>query len=208
MIEEDMVFVPAGSFIMGSDDGDEDERPTRQINVPDFWIDRTEVTNAQFATCVAAGSCFRYWPGFVPPHYGDPAFRDHPAIVDRISWAKQYCRWRDARLPSEMEWEKAARGDDSRTYPWGEEINCDLANYESCVGDTTAVGSYPAGASPYGALDMAGNVREWVISDEERMRGGSYLEGEWALRVTDRQSDKLEFSKAQGFRCASDNPPD
>jgi len=174
-----MVYVPAGNFTMGSTvaqvqsflaecpecqpDWMSEEEPQHTVWLDAFWIDRTEVTNAQYQKCVAGGACrVADMPSFDP--LGKPA---HPVV--EVTWAdaRSYCQWAGARLPTEAQWEKAARGTDARLYPWGNEpADCNRANYwgkeGGCVGTTTPVGSYPAGASPYGALDMAGNALEWV----------------------------------------------
>jgi formylglycine-generating enzyme required for sulfatase activity len=162
-----MVFIPEGEFTMGSNTGDDDEKPPHPVFLDAFWIDKFEVTNTQYAMCLNAGVC-------KPPssnnsntrngYFGIPQFNNYPVVY--VSWedANRYCGWAGKRLPTEAEWEKAARGTDSRVYPWGNTFDKNLLNsYESGKGDTTAVGSYPPNsASPYGAMDMAGNVWEWV----------------------------------------------
>jgi eukaryotic-like serine/threonine-protein kinase len=160
-----LVSVPAGEFLMGATDADSQadssEKPQHKVYLDAFWIDRTEVTAGQYAKCVAAWKCRK------PPRCTGAGKDDHP--VTCVTWqdAANYCAWAGRRLPTEAEWERAARGTDGRKYPWGNEApDCARANYAGkdggCVGGMAAVGSYPAGASPYGALDMAGNVWEWV----------------------------------------------
>ncbi len=168
-----MVYVPAGNFLMGSDKAkdsmaNDDELPQHTVYLDAFWIDQTVVTNAEYARCVAGGQC-------TTPHetssatrisyYGESQYANYPVIYVDWNQAQAYCTWAGRRLPSEAEWEKAARGVDGRIYPWGNTApNQSLLNNISkiSVGDTAAVGSYLSGASPYGALDMAGNVWEWV----------------------------------------------
>jgi formylglycine-generating enzyme required for sulfatase activity len=163
------VAVPAGSFLMGSK-GDPlafgNESPQHSVYLDAFWIDQTETTNASYAQCVAAGVCR-------PPaqrrsntrsaYYDDVRFADFPVLY--VSWmdAQVYCRWAGKRMPSEAEWEKAARGTDGRAWPWGNTFEAARVNsVEAGPGDTVRVGSYAAGASIYGVNDMAGNAWEWV----------------------------------------------
>jgi len=228
-----LLVVPGGDFSMGANDNDssaeKDERPQHKVNLNTFWIDQTEVTNAMYERCVQGGSCS-------PPNdtssskYDNyfPAYGDYPVVNVTWSQATTYCEWAGRRLPTEAEWEKAARGTDRRLYPWGQDLSCNLANYggvNGCVGDPLAVGSYPAGSSPYGAFDMGGNVSEWVndwydagyynISPDKNptgppsgsnhtARGGSWYTYPSFLRTSNRIS--MEASDANnrfGFRCAS-----
>ena len=161
------VFVPGGEFSMGADGADAaspKEEPRHTVTVAGFWLQQTETTNAQYARCVADGAC-------TPPdnnRWDDPTFADHP--VNNVSWqqANAYAAWAGGRLPTEAEWERTCRADDERTYPWGDdEATADRANFNNAIGDTTPVGSYPAGQSAYGALDLSGNLWEWTSSLEE-----------------------------------------
>jgi len=215
-----MVFVPAGEFIMGSDDAeaDDDEKPLSIVFGRDFWIDKFEVTNARYRRCMEAGACTRP----VGLGYDDPTRANHPVTV--ISWkqAVAYCRWAGKRLPTEAEWEKAARGTDGRRYPWGNRYEADRVNAGYTDG-TTAVGSYPLGASPYGVMDMAGNVWEWTSSlykpypydpndgreDQDARgarvnRGGTWYYNSKYVRTSHRANAGHIYRRAAdlGFRCA------
>ena len=164
----EQVYVPSGSFIMGSTDQDTEaelqEKPQHTVFLNGFWIDKTDVTQGMFKRCIQSGTC----PDVVHdleqnPNWGMTEYDSHPAIYVTWDQAKTYCERVGRRLPTEAEWEKAARGTDGRLYPWGnQEPNGNLALYGDAMTTTRPVGSYPAGASPYGALDMVGNVRQWV----------------------------------------------
>jgi formylglycine-generating enzyme required for sulfatase activity len=227
-----LVYVPSGQFMMGSLETDSkaglEEKPQRSVYLSVYWIDQTEVTNAMYTRCVREGACSppkETHSKTRPAYYDEPAFANYPVIY--VSWqdAEAYCRWAGRRLPSEAEWEKAARGADGRTYPWGENLpGPGLANFNNQVGDTRSVGSYPAGASPFGALDMAGNVAEWVadwydadyypVAPDENppgpdagefrvLRGGSWFNLARAMRTAFRLSNYPEIqSDTVGFRCA------
>lgn len=162
------IQIPAGAFMMGGMDvyRENDEQPAHEVKLNSFWIDQVEVTNGMYELCVNAGVCR-------PPketrsdnraeYFGNPEFRDYPVVY--VTWfdANTYCEWAGRRLPTEAEWEYAARGTDKRNYPWGDEPPNEYnSNSLNIVGDTTRVGSYAEGASPFGVLDMAGNVWEWV----------------------------------------------
>jgi formylglycine-generating enzyme required for sulfatase activity len=156
-----MVYVPAGEFVMGGDFGEFDEAPRHRVYLDAFYIDRHEVTNEEYGRCVRAGRCR---PSAAAR---DRRFNGPRQPVVSISWhdARDYCRFAgQKRLPTEAEWEKAARGTDERRYPWGNEFRRECVNLRSDVDGyryTAPVGSFPCGASPYGALDMAGNAWEW-----------------------------------------------
>jgi eukaryotic-like serine/threonine-protein kinase len=188
--KDGMILVPAGEFVMGCNEKvdtecEDDEKPQRQVNVPAFQIDRTEVTVAAYRQCVEARRCsLPDSEGRGSCNWPISGRENHP--INCIDWnqAETFCAWVGKRLPTEIEWEKAARGTDGRVYPSGDAWDISKANvYESYDGykDTAPVGSFPAGASPYGALDMAGNVWEWTADwyrngETRLMRGGSWVD--------------------------------
>jgi len=181
-----LLYVLAGKFTMGSDSGEPDERPTHEVYLDAYWIDRTEVTNKMYSLCVSEGRCKEPdQKGSTTrlSYYGNPEFDDFPVLIVDWNMAKTYCEWADRRLPTEAEWEKAARGENAFVYPWGNYApNNNLLNYNNAIGDTTEVGKYPMGASPYHVLDMAGNVWEWVNGWYDVYSGGN-------------ASDSLDFGK-------------
>lgn len=221
-----MVHIPAGEFIMGSDYFEEDEKPAHRVYLDAYWIDQFEVTNQQYAICMDENGCSPplsyFW---LDDHFSDPEYARHP--VTGASWenAAAYCAWAGRRLPTEAEWEKAARGSFGQTYPWGEQISCEHANFHPCTGDLLRVGSFEEGKSPYGAYDMAGNVMEWVADwygrdyyertpfenpqGPESGRIRVYKGGSWANRnEAVRASNRFEFMtsipyRQIGFRCAA-----
>jgi formylglycine-generating enzyme required for sulfatase activity len=242
-----MVYVPAGTFWMGSTYQDlerfdpnwdpgkiggsegwfTNELPQHEVYLDAFWVDRTEVTNAQYKRCVDSGTCgppaksssYQH-----PSYYGNPELANYPVI--HVDWVQAitYCTWAGKRLPTEAEWEKGARGTDKRSYPWGAMVSCTRANYLDCNNPITEVGQYPDGATPYGALDMAGNVREWIADwyhsdyysvspasnpggpatgESRGVRGGSYVNAETLIRTAYRDSGAPSNEDgALGFRCA------
>jgi eukaryotic-like serine/threonine-protein kinase len=239
---DEMALVPAGPFSMGNsverviaecqkfrDDCERAwytiEEPVHTVDLPAFYMDVYEVTNAGYKACVDAGKC-------QPPrlsssathesYYGNAQYANHPVI--NVSWdnARTYCEWRGARLPSEAEWEKAARGTDARMYPWGEGLDTTRANYfDSKLGDPVAVGSYESGKSPYGIYDMTGNVWEWTADwydvypggdpgastdfgqTGRALRGGAWIDAANAVHSTNRGGlDPTRSFGNIGFRCA------
>lgn len=161
-----MRLVPEGEFIMGSDSNFDTEKPSHLVNLDAYYIDKYEVTNAFYRACVEAGDC-TYIETYSPEstvYLDDITYQNYPVFAVDWNSAWTYCNWRGMRLPTEAEWEKAARGTDGRIYPWGNNINNARANYDLNVGDIVPVGSYEGGVSIYGIYDMAGNVWEWVNS--------------------------------------------
>jgi formylglycine-generating enzyme required for sulfatase activity len=225
-----LLYVPAGEFTMGSEVRAE-EGPLHQVTISAFWIDQTEVTNAMYAKCVKANQCR-------PPrvtssntrenYYYNPEFANYPVIS--VSWndANTYCSWVGRKLPTEAEWEKAARGIDGRIYPWGDdEPDGTLLNLD--IADTTQAGAFPGGVSIYGALDMAGNVWEWVsdwygaayyqdspatdplgpeAGELRVLRGGSWGSPGDGFYSALRYKNGPRFNNLQiGFRCAIGTAP-
>jgi len=160
-----MVLVPAGEFVMGADNDQVAAMPAHPVYLDAYYIDVFEVTQNRYRECLEAGGCTTE----NGKHLNQPVWDEHP-MMD-INWydAQEYCEWRGGSLPTEAQWEKAARGTDERRYPWGNEpVTCERARYGECGWMTAPVGSSPAGASPYGVQDMAGNAWEFVYDWYER----------------------------------------
>jgi eukaryotic-like serine/threonine-protein kinase len=260
-----MLYVPSGEFTMGSDRemaafgrrlcwdacGDlaiancraaafYDEQPAHVVWLRSLWIDRTEVTNGQYRTCVAAGACVELADrsSFTrQSYYDNPAFLNYPVVNVDWNMASAYCEWAGARLPSEAEWEYSARGPESRIFPWGDAFDKTKVNYcdARCAGladsshddgypDTSPVGAFPEGETWVGAMDMAGNVREWASDwlapyshgavknpggpDTGEMKipkGGSWYDTPDNIRSANRGGEVPDYFRHNlGFRCASD----
>ncbi|MBI9046198.1 MAG: SUMF1/EgtB/PvdO family nonheme iron enzyme [Anaerolineaceae bacterium] len=245
------IFIEAGEFIMGSIDKEAKiyieggraypEVPQHTVYLDSYWIDKYEVTNGQYALCVDDGVCKppNYTRSYTREFYfGNPEYDNYPILY--IDWfmAGEYCEWAGRRLPTEAEWEKAARGTDGRKYPWGNDpitddkanfcdIDCPKThaneNYNDGYPDTAPVGSFPAGASPYGVMDMSGNAWEWTntivrpypydandgreiyVTNEERVwRGGTWSNGTWWIRSSVRyRSVPTYWYGNLSFRCAA-----
>ena len=240
-----LVYVPAGEFQMGSTEAQyqslvaacvnsginrpacewiKHETPAHTVYLDAFWIDKTQLTNARYNQCVSAGSC-------KPSRCNDTNFSGNLQPVVCVDWsqADAYCKWAGRSLPTEAQWEKAARGPDGRTYPWGNQPpDKNLLNFNDNIGKTTNVGSYPAGASPYGALDMEGNVMEWTAdwydasyyshspgrnplgpaAGHDRVSRGGWYSVVGDTRSAERgDSDPTGWSITLGFRCAASHQP-
>ena len=218
-----MRLVPAGEFIMGSDDDKSGEaKPAHTVMLDSFYMDIYEVTRIRYKECVANGVCSE--PGDVPSLSSFYAYPNYPMAVVDWNQSKTYCEWRGARLPTEAEWEKAARGTDGRTYPWGEEFDPAYVNvnydYQKEPYGPAEVGTYEKGQSPYGMYDMSGNVWEWVSDPyiaypgnqgegvfwptQPVLRGGSWFSPDsYVLRTWFRYTSIPQATDGSfGFRCA------
>jgi len=231
-LEDRMVEIPAGEFILGSNDGGYNEKPEHVSTLDSYWIDRYEVTYQQYMEFVEKTGHRQPGP---PSRYARKleALRGLNQPVTYVSWSDSlaYCEWKGKRLPTEREWEKAVRGADGRTWPWGEGLEGFPANFDGEADgyDVTApVGAFPQDKSMYGVYDGAGNVMEWVddwyvedayersqnpsmgrpkpVSTYKTMRGGGYTSRGVDLRVTNRSFIVPDFrDETIGFRCAQSN---
>ena len=221
---EGMDLVPAGEFFYGDDQGEPDEKPRRKLTLPAFFIDHVEVTVAAYARCVAEKRCAPVAAPNAPANAKDGAAGQLPVVGVSFSEASAYCAFAGKRLPTETEWEKVARGEQGRRFPWGDVFDCARGNFGTFAGDgrcaeegapgrPVAVGSFPGGASPYGALDLAGNVWEWVDgrydyaplarSELRVLRGGGCCSIFGLPRASDRLALPLGYRDVDiGFRCA------
>ncbi len=237
----EMVLVPEGPFTMRVeyrwregltldtlivDDAGFRYRSTVEVRLPAYYIDKTEVTNEQFKAFLDASGYKPKHPENFLKHWRDGSFRpgqaDHPVVWVSLEDAQAYAAWANKRLPTEPEWQKAAQGSDGRAWPWGHQFVAAYANVDS--DGTQPVGTYPEGASPFGVLDMTGNVWEWTDSHETDgyhnyswLRGGSYFHAKgslWYMQggpTTTYQREKywhmtpaLNRSPSIGFRCVKD----
>ncbi|GJL63479.1 MAG: hypothetical protein NPIRA04_21330 [Nitrospirales bacterium] len=228
LIKDSMVKIPAGEFIRGTNSGGFNERPENRFHIDTYWIDKFEVTNHQYLEFVESTGHRKPGP---PSRYAKNMtnLRGPNQPVTYVSWAdaKAYCEWKGKRLPTEAEWEKAMRGTDGRTWPWGDELGKDLANLGGAQDGfefTAPVGSFPQDRSVFGVFDGAGNLMEWtdnwyveqlyaksVGSDSstvsqtyKTLRGGGYTNRGVDLRITSRMFMVPDFrDETIGFRCVS-----
>ena len=193
-----IVYIPPGQFLLGTSNDAKviktEEQPQRSIYLDGYWIDKVPVTNAMYHTCRDAGKC----NGLVTfANFTDPNFTNHPVVY--VNWydAMKYCAFVGGSLPTEAQWEKAARGTDGRIYPCGNTpATSKMANFNNNIGTTSIVGSFPDGASPYGLLDMAGNVREWM----KDWYSDYYLHDSTASNPAGPPNGKNHTLKGGGFR--------
>jgi formylglycine-generating enzyme required for sulfatase activity len=220
-------YVPAGNFTMGSNLPD---APQHTVSLGNYWIYKTEVTNSMYAFCVSVGACAPPAQEVGAPVYDNPIYANYPVVGVTWDMAANYCSWINGSLPTEAQWEKAARGSNGAQYPWGgADPSCDVGNFAGCVGTPTDVTKYADGASPYGVLDMAGNVFEWINdfygenyynnapaenptgpdSGEFRVIRGSGFETDLgqAASAIRHPAGNAYHSRDLGFRCVVQKPP-
>jgi formylglycine-generating enzyme required for sulfatase activity len=228
-----MVYVPGGTFVIGSNSGTEDSKPPHSVTLSPYWIDKTEVSNAMYAKCVNAGKCQpprHNYTSIYPSYYNNSTYANYPVVYVYWDNAESYCNWAQRRLPTEAEWEAAASGPQKLTYPWGNTVDNNYFNALQKRFGTTEVDAYPLGASYYGALNMAGNVWEWVndFFDKYRSnaptinptgptsstlghvdRGGSWSSpNKTDITTYNRIANKIDITKDLiGFRCAMSQTP-
>jgi formylglycine-generating enzyme required for sulfatase activity len=221
-----LMYVPAGDFTMGSGASD---APQRTVALDGYWIYQTEVTKSMYAYCVSIGACAPPAQANIVQEYQNPFYSNYPMVAVTWDMASNYCAWAGGGLPSEAQWEKAARGASGAQYPWGDDDpDCSLGNFNGCVGALTDSTAFPDSASPFGVLDMAGNVFEWVNdyyaesyfssapavnptgpeSGEFRVvRGSSFESPASQAAVTIRRPGANAFSSHDlGFRCVIQQP--
>ncbi len=233
-----LAYVPAGEFSMGSAPGtdafaEQWERPAHTVALSAFWLETLEVSNSRYALCVAAGACslpLATGSRTRPDYYTNPAFADYPMVNVTHAQAQSFCAWAGGRLPTEAEWEYAARFPDGRRYPWGNELDLGRGHFARGEGsDTERVETYATGASALGLLNLAGNVWEWVLDwydpeyyavsprqdppgpaagTERVARGGAYATDPQFVRTANRLGrDPNRGFDNVGFRCAVGEPP-
>lgn len=221
-----LIYIPAGDFIMGDNGFD---APTHTVALDGYWIQQTKVTNRMYDQCVRAGICTVPTQTLGGSVFNNPEFANHPVVGVTWEQAQTYCTWIQGNLPTEAQWEKAIRGLSGNMYPWGNTApSCDLLNYANCNGRTTNVTTYDAGKSPFGLLDAAGNVFEWVQdwydanyysqspsanptgpqSGQYRVIRGSSFESapEQISSAIRRFNEPTDSGRDTGFRCAVANP--
>jgi formylglycine-generating enzyme required for sulfatase activity len=229
-LPDGMVFIPGGSFLMGSETGQANERPEHLVTLDAYFIDQFEVSNAQYLACVADNGCTQTGlrNSFRRSGYrDDPIFANYPVMGVTWGQANAYCEWAGKRLPTEAEWEFAASGPNNFTWPWGNEFNANLSAASSL--DTEPVNDFPGGVSPFDVFNMAGNVNEWVLDrfdanfyanssatnpvnldagSSQIYRGGSFDNSNGAFFTTSRRYvvSGNTFDVDIGFRCAQETP--
>lgn len=217
-----LVYIPAGEFPMGSNKGPAQTGPVHTVYLDAYWMDQVEVTNTAYAVCVKDGACRR--PARYNTFFDNPSYADYPVVY--VNWydAQAYCSWAGEHLPTEAQWEKAARGTDQRHYPWGNERpDNSLLNFNGFYQAPRSSYDYLTGASPYGLLNMSGNVQEWVADwydpnyyttspyknpqgpatgEYKILRGGGYWDNATEVQTTYRfKHDPNSAGEHRGIRC-------